>query len=264
MGLDVTPDCWSGPYSMFMRWRQALARKVGIPLDLMEGYYPPGISDGARYWSVTTVDVLSHPNFDWPDSDYRSEGLDEFMAARPEFAAWREKAKADGHVERRYTQTYIDRNGGRHEYEVAEVPAGPPIIVPKGLVSSLEWARARGPNGPESHSHMSPSLERFIADIGSWLPISWDLFPFHREPLRVLLDHSDCDGRIDRRHMLRLAGRLEEIADLFSPTEGSHPRPTDGNPLPARGCYDGYRNACLRFAAGLREAHAGHQPVLFG
>ena len=25
MGLDTTHDCWHGPYSMFMRWRTAIA-----------------------------------------------------------------------------------------------------------------------------------------------------------------------------------------------------------------------------------------------
>ncbi len=39
MGLDTTHDCWHGPYSMFMRWRIFIAKQVGIPLLLMEGFY---------------------------------------------------------------------------------------------------------------------------------------------------------------------------------------------------------------------------------
>lgn len=38
MGLDTTHDCWSGPYSQFMRWREWLAAQIGIPLNLMENY----------------------------------------------------------------------------------------------------------------------------------------------------------------------------------------------------------------------------------
>jgi hypothetical protein len=38
MGLDTTHDCWHGPYSMFMRWREWLAARVGLPLQLMEGF----------------------------------------------------------------------------------------------------------------------------------------------------------------------------------------------------------------------------------
>lgn len=38
MGLDATHNCWHGPYSAFMRWRQAIAAAVGIPLDMMDGF----------------------------------------------------------------------------------------------------------------------------------------------------------------------------------------------------------------------------------
>ena len=39
MGLDTTHDCWHGAYSAFMRWRRAVARAAGIPLDLMDGFH---------------------------------------------------------------------------------------------------------------------------------------------------------------------------------------------------------------------------------
>lgn len=42
MGLDTTHDCWSGPYSAFMRWRKAIARAAGFPpLEIMDGFYVP-------------------------------------------------------------------------------------------------------------------------------------------------------------------------------------------------------------------------------
>ena len=45
MGLDTTHGCWSGPYSSFGRWREEIARVVGVPLPLMEGFYG-GVSTG--------------------------------------------------------------------------------------------------------------------------------------------------------------------------------------------------------------------------
>lgn len=39
MGLDVSHDCWHGAYSAFMRWRCEIAKCLGIPLQMMEGFY---------------------------------------------------------------------------------------------------------------------------------------------------------------------------------------------------------------------------------
>lgn len=42
MGLDITHDTWHGAYSAFHRWRSEIAKCIGIPLDLMEGFYQDG------------------------------------------------------------------------------------------------------------------------------------------------------------------------------------------------------------------------------
>lgn len=66
MGLDTSHNCWSGPYSMFMRWREELARLAGLPeLRKMAGFTgmldadsPEGIS-----WSSVEdplVPLLDH------------------------------------------------------------------------------------------------------------------------------------------------------------------------------------------------------------
>ena len=39
MGLDTTHNAWHGSYGSFMVFRKWLAKKLGIPLELMEGYY---------------------------------------------------------------------------------------------------------------------------------------------------------------------------------------------------------------------------------
>ena len=38
MGLDCSHDCYSGGYGTFNAWRAEVARVVGIPLELMEGF----------------------------------------------------------------------------------------------------------------------------------------------------------------------------------------------------------------------------------
>lgn len=40
MGLDISHGTWHGAYSSFHRWRVEIAKCLGIPLDLMEGFYP--------------------------------------------------------------------------------------------------------------------------------------------------------------------------------------------------------------------------------
>ena len=39
MGLDVTHDCWHGSYGSFNAFREDIARAIGVPLELMEGFY---------------------------------------------------------------------------------------------------------------------------------------------------------------------------------------------------------------------------------
>lgn len=39
MGLDTSHNAWHGSYSAFHRWRTEIAKHIGIPLDLMEGFY---------------------------------------------------------------------------------------------------------------------------------------------------------------------------------------------------------------------------------
>lgn len=39
MGLDITHNTWHGSYGAFNRWRTEIAKCLGIPLELMEGFY---------------------------------------------------------------------------------------------------------------------------------------------------------------------------------------------------------------------------------
>jgi hypothetical protein len=39
MGLDTSHDAWHGSYSSFNNWRTWIAEQIGIPLQLMDGFY---------------------------------------------------------------------------------------------------------------------------------------------------------------------------------------------------------------------------------
>jgi len=52
MGLDTTHNCWHGPYSSFNRWREEIARVVGVPLPLMEGFYRGSPCSQTMEWAA--------------------------------------------------------------------------------------------------------------------------------------------------------------------------------------------------------------------
>jgi len=77
MGLDTTHDCWHGPYSSFNDWRREIARAVGIPLPLMEGFASRELRDHMPddvckwlplKWEILKPDVihvlLNHSDYD--------------------------------------------------------------------------------------------------------------------------------------------------------------------------------------------------------
>ena len=53
MGLDTTHDCWHGPYSSFMAWRESIAAAAGYPpLRQMNGF------GGTIDWELFKPDPL--------------------------------------------------------------------------------------------------------------------------------------------------------------------------------------------------------------
>lgn len=84
MGLTTSHGCWHGPYSQFMRWREAVARAAGFPpLRLMENFMSDRtmkFEDGLLWdlfdrgdlpipWDITTGDrrlipLLCHSDHD--------------------------------------------------------------------------------------------------------------------------------------------------------------------------------------------------------
>lgn len=60
MGLDVSHDCWSGPYSSFNRWRNNVARAAGYQFKDYDGHSAPVID-----WdSITENELLGK----WKDT----------------------------------------------------------------------------------------------------------------------------------------------------------------------------------------------------
>jgi hypothetical protein len=41
MGLSVSHGCWNGSYGIFAKWREAVARCIGIDLTRMQGFDTP-------------------------------------------------------------------------------------------------------------------------------------------------------------------------------------------------------------------------------
>jgi hypothetical protein len=60
MGLVISHGTWNGPYGSFMDWRKWVARQIGIPLDLMQGYY----YDNDSYPNIFTLLEYNYPNGD--------------------------------------------------------------------------------------------------------------------------------------------------------------------------------------------------------
>jgi hypothetical protein len=170
MGLDISHDCWHGPYSMFMRWREWIASQVGIPLRLMQGFveYYPEEKD------VSWSDVLCHASV----GDQWKRGF---------------------------------------------------MIL-----------------------HMLTSL----APLGEQ-QIRWDMMK--HDPLWILLNHSDCEGKIKWWYCKRIAERLMQI---YRSSKNNDVLGHGGMDC-KRGAYDSMRRATLRFALGCMKAYRAREHVVF-
>lgn len=81
MGLNVSHDCWNGPYSAFNRWRVAIANYAGIDLPGMFGF------GGETPWEDLPADplyiLLNHSDCDgiieWKHAKALANRLEELM-----------------------------------------------------------------------------------------------------------------------------------------------------------------------------------------
>ena len=119
----------------------------------------------------------------------------------------------------------------------------------------LEWLRPRE-GGPLCRSHLGPALTYWLDDVQSALPLSWEPFRWNwrvgfSDPLIVLLNHSDCDGKIDSEDCAHLAERLEGLLPQL--------RELSDDP----GHIGSWVEKTQRFIDGLRLAAAAGEAVEF-
>lgn len=98
----------------------------------------------------------------------------------------------------------------RWRIALAKAAGFPPLRLMEGFYEppseeAMKWAAPRT-GGPLCGSHYGPSLHGWIERHTAEFPISWA--PFKKDPLYILLDHSDCDGEIAAKHCEPLADRL--------------------------------------------------------
>ena len=94
----------------------------------------------------------------------------------------------------------------------------------------------------------SYELEKF-----DYLPIQWE--SLKKDPLHLLLHHSDCNGDIKWKNCLKIAERLEELLLVNEPYMPN----MDGDLYPG---YS-YREAVSQFIKGLKLAYELKENVEF-
>jgi hypothetical protein len=92
MGLDTDFSCWNGPYSAFMRWREAVAKAAGISLIEMQGYKDAYGVDGMK-WETLKPDVLhvllNHSDCDgWIPARCTKALADRLTELLPSLSGW--------------------------------------------------------------------------------------------------------------------------------------------------------------------------------
>lgn len=95
-----------------------------------------------------------------------------------------------------------------------------------------------------------------VVAASTGVPISWDAI---NDPLKVLLMHSDCDGKIRWWQCKAIAIRLGQIHRQSKGRDREH----DREEKVERGCYDGMRAATKRFALGCLRAYRAKEDVRF-
>jgi hypothetical protein len=118
MGLDTTHNAWHGPYSSFNRFRNQLAKRIGIDLNDYVGYGPNGTKD-LESIDHPLMDLFNHSDCDGeltPDQCAKIiEGLDMVIKDCPvPMNAWSEDYLF-------LSQAIRFRDGCKEAYEKQEV-----------------------------------------------------------------------------------------------------------------------------------------------
>lgn len=142
------------------------------------------------------------------------------------FTAWREALAEKSGVCWYYTDIHRTAQYLKDEGYPEEV-----YKIPYGKTLELDWASLR--------------MEHYLGTAWGDMPRR---LSGEEEPLLLIFTHSDCEGIIQRRFLMQLALRLEEIAPLFLAS--------------STGVRD-WKEVTERFAQGCRAAYEAGEDLEF-
>lgn len=134
----------------------------------------------------------------------------------------------------------------RWRVKLAEVAGFPPLGLMAGFFS-MEEAGAMALVRSAVKERWGD--EKYLDRVIEGLPIKWDYF--QKDPLTVLLYHSDCDGTLEVKDLIPLADRLQELIPLLPDEPGS-------------GHIQNWKAKTQQFIDGLRDAASKGEIVRFG
>jgi hypothetical protein len=132
----------------------------------------------------------------------------------------------------------------RWRTKLAEIAGLPPLELMEGF-----FFPERSGN-PFWMQYQEDKKSGFVDEYSVWarLPIKWDLY--EKDPLTILLRHSDCDGEIEWQDCEPIADRLEELLPKLPKGE-------------AWGHIGNWKDKTSQFIEGLRKAFKAKENVDF-
>jgi hypothetical protein len=139
----------------------------------------------------------------------------------------------------------------RWREKLAEAAELPPLALMDGFYrppdpEALTWlAPAEG--GPACGSHFGPHVFHWLEGFRDRLPLRWEALK--PDPLHLLLNHSDCDGKLEAKDCAGIADSLERLLPALDGDGGGH--------------IGLWRGKTQTFIDGLRRAAAAGEDVGF-
>lgn len=126
--------------------------------------------------------------------------------------------------------------------KIAEIAGLPPLDLMENFYTAI------GTSGFPTLYCGNPDNIKYLQHLDDMLPIKWS--SLKKDPLHILLTHSDCDGYIKSSHCLKIAKRLEMIIDLMPEGEGP-------------GHVRNWKETTQNFIEGLKFAAESKENLIF-
>lgn len=131
---------------------------------------------------------------------------------------------------------------------IAQVAGFPPLELMEGFYTPIdESKRAYSFDTPTLWTSEKPN--HLLLDLDSKLPIKWESLKY--SPISLLLDHSDCEGKISWRKCNKIADCLEPLINLLPEEESEH------------GYSWNWKEKTRKFVDGLRLAYQLQEDLVF-